>query len=220
MIKALIFDLGGVLIHWDPRVLYRQLFDDDASIDAFLRQVDFYAWNVEQDRGRTFAEGVAELSARFPQYAEYIRAYDERYPESVTGALEPTVELVARLKRAGYPLYALSNWPAEKFEYARARFEFLNWFDDMVISAHVKLVKPDPRIFELLLTRIGYRADECVFIDDAEANIRAARALGFHTIHFTSAPQLEAALNALGIAIPAAANQAHSQAQPSAREHP
>jgi 2-haloacid dehalogenase len=201
MIRAIIFDLGGVLIGWDPRLLYRKLFDDDASIDTFFREIDFHAWNLEQDRGRTFDRGVAELSARFPQYAEYIRAYDERYPETLSGAIEPTVRVLSQLRQAGYPLYALSNWSAEKFEYARAHFDFLNWFDTIVVSAHVKLVKPDPRIFELLLERTGRRAGECVFIDDNETNVQVARTLGFHAIRFESAPQLVSDLRQLGIGI-------------------
>lgn len=199
MVRALIFDLGGVLIGWDPRLLYRNMFDDDASIDRFFHEIDFHAWNLEQDRGRTFEEGVAELSARFPHYAEYIRAYDERYPETVTGALEPTVQVLSKLRQAGYPLYALSNWSAEKFEYVRAHYEFLNWFETIVVSAHVKLVKPDPRIFELLLQRVGRSAKECVFIDDNEANVRVANELGFHGIRFESAEQLVADLRKLGV---------------------
>lgn len=202
MIRAIVFDLGGVLIGWDPRLLYRKLFDDDASIDRFFHEVDFHGWNLEQDRGRTFEEGVAELTARFPHYAEYIRAYDERYPETVTGALEPTVQVLSKLQQAGYPLYALSNWSAEKYEYARARFDFLNWFDLIVVSAHVQLVKPDPRIFELLLERTGRRAAECIFIDDNETNVQVARAMGFHAIRFESAPQLVADLQRLGIDVP------------------
>jgi|SRR5581483_9281816 2-haloacid dehalogenase len=200
-IRAIIFDLGGVLIGWDPRLLYRKLFDDDASVDRFFHEIDFYGWNLEQDRGRSFDEGIAELSARFPHYAAFIRAYDERYPETLSGAIQPTVELLSKLRQAGYPLYALSNWSAEKYEYARAHFDFLNWFDTIVVSAHVKLVKPDPRIFELLLKRIGRRASECVFIDDVEKNVRAAQALGFRAIRFESAPQLATELRRLGIDI-------------------
>jgi 2-haloacid dehalogenase len=200
-IRAIIFDLGGVLIGWDPRLLYRKLFDDDASVDRFFHEIDFYGWNLEQDRGRSFDEGIAELSARFPHYAALIRAYDERYPETLSGAIQPTVELLSKLRQAGYPLYALSNWSAEKYEYARAHFDFLNWFDTIVVSAHVKLVKPDPRIFELLLKRIGRRASECVFIDDVEKNVRAAQALSFRAIRFESAPQLATELRRLGIDI-------------------
>lgn len=201
-LRAIVFDLGGVLIGWDPRLLYRKLFDDDAAIDRFFHEVDFYGWNIEQDRGRTFDEGVAELSARFPHYAEFIRAYDERYPESLTGAIQPTVEVLSKLRQAGYPLYALSNWSAEKYEYARAHFDFLNWFDTIIVSAHVKLVKPDPRIFELLLERIGRTANECIFIDDSVTNIHAAQALGFHAIRFESAAQLILDLQKFGIPIP------------------
>lgn len=199
--RTIIFDLGGVLIGWDPRLLYRKMFDDEADIDRFFDEVDFYGWNLEQDRGRSFDEGVSLLSEQFPHYAEHIRAYDERYPESLSGPLHGTVAILSQLKQAGYPVYALSNWSTEKYEYARAHFEFLHWFDGIVVSGYEKLVKPEPEIFHVLLKRIGRNADECIFIDDSEKNIHTARELGFHAIRFESAAQLAHALQSMGIPV-------------------
>jgi 2-haloacid dehalogenase len=197
---AIIFDFGGVLIDWDPRYLYRKFFDGDAAgMERFLAEVGFYEWNLQQDAGRTFAEAVPELSGRFPHYAELIRAYDERYLESIAGAIRPSLEIVAALKQAGYPLYGLSNWPLEKYLIARQKYAFFGWFDDVLVSGEAKLVKPDPRIFRMLLERIGRTAAECVYIDDSRTNVSAACQLGFDAIHFQSAPQLEMELKQRGL---------------------
>lgn len=186
-----VFDLGNVLIDWDPRYLYRKLFGGDLqAMENFLREVRFFEWNLEQDAGRPFKEAVAEMCDRFPQYCELIRAYDQRYEESLGGPIWPTVEILRELKDVGYPLYALSNWPAEKYHQVRHKFPFFDWFDDIVISGEVRLAKPDARIFELLLTRIGRQAGECLFIDDSPKNIAVAQSLGFQTIHFQSPEQL------------------------------
>jgi 2-haloacid dehalogenase len=197
---VIVFDLGGVLMDWDPYYLYSKILGDDRqAVDRFLKTVDFSGWNREQDRGRSFAEGTAELIARFPEYSELIRAYDERYLESLGGAVLPVVEILRALKDAGYPLYGLSNWPAEKFALVRPRYPFFEWFDDLVISGEVGLVKPDTAIFNLLLERVRHPAYECLFIDDHNSNISAARDLGFQTILFQSPQQLEAELRRIGI---------------------
>lgn len=199
---AVVFDFGGVLIDWDPYYLYRKLIGENRqAVDRFLQEVDFYRWNADNDRGRPFAETTAELAARFPQYSSLIRAYDERYPESLSGAHQDVVEILAALKAAGYPLYGLSNWPAEKFPPVRRMHPFFNWFDDIVLSGEVGLVKPDRAIFEVLLQRIGRPAGECIFIDDHDANILAAEEMGFQTIHFRSAEQLKGELQTKGIAV-------------------
>lgn len=198
---ALVFDFGGVLVDWNPRHLYRRLFHgDEAAVENFLTEIGFVPWNLAMDRGRPFAESVAELSARFPQYADLIRAYDTRWEESVPGAIEPTVELLAQLKRAGYPLFGLSNWSSEKFALVRHKYLFLAWFDAYLISGDVKIIKPDPRIYQLLLEKIGKPAAQCIFIDDAATNITAARELGFDAIQFHDAAQLAAALTHRGLA--------------------
>ncbi len=194
MSPAIVFDFGGVLLEWNPRHLYRKLFPDADAMEAFLTEIDFAAWNVEQDRGRPFSLGVAELSGRFPKHADLIRAYHERWEESIAGPISGTVALLAKLKRAGYPLYGLSNWSAETFARIRPRYAFFDSFDAILISGELGLVKPDPRIFHALLARAGRPAADCLFIDDGQDNIDAARTLGFRTIRFESAELLEAEL--------------------------
>jgi HAD superfamily hydrolase (TIGR01509 family) len=188
---AIVFDFGNVLVDWDPRYLYRKLLDGDQAIEQFLGEVDFFEWNLEHDAGRPFDESIAEMCARFPQYCDLIRAYDQRYEESISGPIWPTVEVLRLLKDAGYPLYALSNWPSDKFDLVRPKYEFFSWFDDIVISGKVRIAKPDPRIFELLLERIGRPAGECLFIDDSPRNIAVAERLGFQTIRYDSTGQLK-----------------------------
>jgi 2-haloacid dehalogenase len=188
---AFAFDFGGVLIDWDPRYLYRKLFDGDADgIEKFFARVGFFEWNINQDRGYPFSEAVAELSSLHPEDEHLIRAYHLRYEEAIRGPIEPTVSILRSLKEAGYPLYALSNWSEEKFCLVRPRYEFFDWFDDIIISGAVKLIKPDPRIFSLLLDKIGRRASECIYIDDSQENVEVAQQLGFIPIHFQSAEQL------------------------------
>lgn len=197
--KAIIFDFGNVLSIWDPHELYKSFFPDRQAIDAFFKEINFSAWNIEQDRGRPFAEAVALLSSQFPQHAHLIRAYDERWPETVVGSIDGTVAIARRLAHAGYPLFLLTNYSAEKFRLVRPRFEFLDLFQDFIVSGEHHLVKPDPAIYHLTLKRIGRSAPECLFIDDALPNIETARSLGFETIHFQSPTQLEAELHRLHI---------------------
>jgi 2-haloacid dehalogenase len=205
---VIIFDLGGVLIDWDPYRLYcDKLGLDRQVVDRFMQEVDFPGWNKEQDRGRPFAEATAELSNLHPEYRELIYAYDEHYPASLGGSIQPVVDIVGKLKSAGYTLYVLSNWSAEKFKMVRSQYPFFEWFDGIVISGEVGLIKPDQAIFELLLERIGRPADECLFIDDHSPNISVAGRLGFQTIQFQSAQQLEAELQQRGILNGAKENQ-------------
>jgi 2-haloacid dehalogenase len=197
---AIVFDFGGVLLDWNPRYLYRKLFDDDhEAVERFLDEIGFSEWNVKQDEGRPFAAAVAELSEQFPQHADLIRAYDERWEESMGGEIGPAVEILYALKRAGHSLYGLSNWSAETFRRIRHKYAFLELFDAIVLSGEVKVAKPDPRIYALLLDKINRPAGECLFIDDSEANVAAARRLGFRTIRFESPEQLESELRRLGL---------------------
>lgn len=197
---AIIFDFGGVLFDWNPHYLYTRFFNGDLdAVDRFLAEIGFVEWNAQQDEGRTFADAVKELSGRFPHHAHLIRAYDECWVESIGGAIQPTVDILESLKQAGYPLYALSNWSEEKFRLIRPRHTFLDWFDDILVSGAVKLAKPDPRIFAAFLERIGRSAEECVFIDDSQSNIGAAARLGFRTIYFESAQQLQRELSQQGL---------------------
>ena len=188
--KAVVFDLGGVLIDWDPRYLYRKLLADEAAVEEFLATVCTPEWNAELDRGRPFAEGVAELVERHPEHAAAIAAYHERWPEMVAGDIPGTVEVLAELRAAGVPLYALTNWSAETFAITRGRFEFLEWFDGLLVSGEERVTKPDPAIFQLLLDRFGLDPTATVFVDDSEANVAAARRLGFDAIRFTGHEEL------------------------------
>jgi 2-haloacid dehalogenase len=198
-IGAVVFDFGGVLIGWDPRNLYRDYFPDRASMERFLEEVNFMEWNALQDKGRSFDEGAAALSREFPRYRDLIRAYRDHWELSLGGEIRETVAILRRLKRQGYALYGLSNWSAETFPIARKKHSFFDLLDDMVISGSVGLIKPDPEIYRYLLNKTKRKADECLFIDDSEKNVLAARQLGFAAVHYQSPVQLEAELSRLGI---------------------
>jgi 2-haloacid dehalogenase len=197
--QVVVFDLGGVLIDWSPRHLYRQLIEDEAMMEWFLAEVCHTAWNAEQDRGRTFAAAIEEAAARHPEHRALIEAYFARWAEMMAGEIEGAVAILHELKDANYELHALTNWSAETFPFARERFAFLDWFETILVSADVGLIKPDPAIFELLLGRIGRTPAECVYIDDSAKNVAAAAALGFDAIAFENAAQLRAALARRGL---------------------
>jgi 2-haloacid dehalogenase len=191
-IGAIIFDFGGVLIGWNPRNLYSRFFPGQPqAMEDFLSEISFMEWNAQQDKGRPFAEAVAQLSKKFPHREHLIRAYHEHYYETITGSIEGTVKLLRALKSKGQLVYGLSNWSAETFSTVRHKFEFLDLLDDIIISGEVKLIKPEPEIFELCLQKIGKPAGECLFIDDSEPNIITAKKLGFDTVHFISPEHLE-----------------------------
>jgi 2-haloacid dehalogenase len=198
-IKAIIFDFGGVLLQWDPHKLYRRFFDQPGQIDQFLAEINFTSWNAEQDRGRPFEVGIAELSGQFPQYAHLIRAYYDHWEDSIVGPISGTVEILHQLKQAGYPLYALSNWSAETYPRVQPQYDFFSLFDQIILSGDVKLIKPDPAIFKLILNKINRAADECLLIDDSEANITTANKLGFATIHYKSPEQLRIELHQMDL---------------------
>jgi 2-haloacid dehalogenase len=198
-VKTVVFDLGGVLIDWDPRHLYRKLLADEAEVEEFLATVCTPEWNLEQDRGRPFAEAVAELSERHPAHAANIAAFHERWAEMLGGDVPGTVELLAELRATGVPLYALTNWSAETFALARERFEFLDWFDGLLVSGEEGIVKPDPAIFRLLLDRFGLDAGATLFVDDSEANVAAADALGFDAVRFRDPDRLRRDLAERGL---------------------
>ena len=189
-VKAAVFDLGGVLIDWDPRYLYRKLLADEGEVEEFLATVCTPEWNAEQDRGRPFAEGVAELVERHPAHAAAIAAFHERWPEMLGGDIPGAVELLAELRATGVPLYALTNWSAETFVVARERFAFLDWFDGLLVSGEERIIKPDPAIFELLLDRFGLDPGSTFYVDDSPANVAAAAALGLDAVRFTGPGQL------------------------------
>lgn len=196
---VVVFDFGGVLIEWNPRYLYRKLFVDEAAMEHFLATVCTPEWNAKQDAGRPFVEAVDELLALHPQHADMIRVYHTRWEEMVPYAIEDTVRVLAAVREAGYRLAALSNWSAETFPIMQGRYDFLSWFDEIVLSGAERCAKPDRRIFEILLQRLGIPASDCIFIDDSEKNILAAQSLGIRTVHFQSAAALPDQLRAHGV---------------------
>ena len=200
MIRSVVFDLGGVLIDWNPRYLYRKLFaGDDAAMEHFLTHVCNNAWNLAQDGGRRWADAIELLSAEHPQHHQLISAYRARWDEMLNGPIQGTLDVLAELKDKSVPIYALTNWSAETYPIAKMRYEFLGWFRDVLVSGDEKLVKPDPRIYKLLLSRNGLRADEAVFIDDALHNVAGAQAVGMAALHFQSPAKLRADLTTLGL---------------------
>ena len=198
---VIVYDLGGVLIDWNPRHLYRKLIEDEAAMEWFLAEVCHTAWNEEQDRGRSFAEAIEEAAARHPDHRPLIEAYFARWGEMIAGEIDGAVAILEELRDAGYELHALTNWSAETFPYARERFAFLDWFQTILVSADVGLIKPDAAVFQLLLDRIGRTPAECLYIDDNPRNVAAAAALGFDAIAFESAAQLRAALGRRGMIV-------------------
>jgi 2-haloacid dehalogenase len=201
-IEAVVFDIGNVLIRWDPRNLYRRMGLDDAASARMMAETGIVAMNHEFDRGKPFAEGIAELVGRHPRYATYLEAWDRRWTEMLDGAIDGNVALMADVRRAGLPLYGLSNFSREKFDIARGLFPFLDRFDHLVVSADVRLIKPDREIFDHLVAATGCNPATSVFIDDSAPNIATARALGFHTIHVeTEQVPVRERLQTLGVPV-------------------
>jgi len=197
---AIVFDLGGVLVDWNPRYLYRPLFSgDDAAMEDFLARVCSSEWNHQMDAGLTFADAVAIRQREFPEHAHHIALWHTSWSQMLRGEIPETVELLAALRERGHRLLALTNWSAETFPVARQRFAFLDWFEDIVVSGEVGLAKPDPRIFELTIQRGRLEPSRTLYIDDLERNVEAARALGFRTHRFDSPAGLRLELQGHGL---------------------
>jgi 2-haloacid dehalogenase len=195
-----VFDLGGVLIDWNPRYLYRKLFAGDTeAMEEFLATVCTESWNEQQDAGRPFADACSSLKLVHPHKAPMIDAWVRRYDEMLAGPISGTVDILTQLNSHRVPLYALSNWSAETFPAALKRFEFLKCFRGVMLSGEVKLLKPDPRIFELFLGTFAIDPALTVYIDDREPNVKAAMAFGMHGIVFTYAAALRTELIGLGL---------------------
>jgi 2-haloacid dehalogenase len=198
-IDAVVFDIGGVLLDWDPRYVYRSLFDDPADMEEFLARVCTSDWHRAHDLGADITRSCEQLALRYPEHRDMIMVWAERGEEMVAGQFDGTVRLLGEVKAAGMPCYALSNMEPDAFLLRRTRFAFMDWFDAHVISGFEGVAKPDPAIFRILLDRHGLRPDRSVFIDDQARNIAAARELGLIALHFSTPDRLRQDLHALGL---------------------
>jgi 2-haloacid dehalogenase len=195
----IVFDLGKVLIEWDPRHMYRTVFADEAKMEWFLGEVCHGDWNLEQDRGRSWEDATAEAIARHPAHEKEIRLFRERWHDMVPCAIDGSVDILEELHAKGAALYAITNWASDTFRETRTRFPFLDRFRDIVVSADERLIKPDPAIFALLCERNGIEPSQCLFIDDSLKNVKGAEACGWQAHHFTSPAALRADLEARGL---------------------
>ena len=197
-LKNIVFDFGGVLIDWDPRYLYRKVFETEEEMNFFLENICKYEWNLLQDAGRSLAEATRELQEQHPEYKEEIEMYYGRWEEMLGGLFEDNVKLIRPLKEK-YKVYGLTNWSAETLPIARRKYDFFELFDGIVVSGEEKLVKPDPRFYRVLLNRYNLKAEETLLIDDNAENIRAAEKLGFQTVHVTPELNLEETLKKMKV---------------------
>ncbi len=195
---SVLFDLGGVVLGWEPHRAFAQVLGPE-HVDPFMRRIDFAAWNRRHDAGHPFVEGERTLTERFPDDEQAILAYRRHFAHTLTGPVPGTGAVIAELQQAGVGLAALTNWSAETFPVARARFGVLERFAGVLVSGEEGLAKPDPAIFALALARFGFVAAQCVFVDDTLLNVEAARAAGLTGVHFTGADQLRADLVGLGL---------------------
>lgn len=202
-IDTVIFDLGNVLIRWNPRNLFRKIFGaDEAAMEFFLTEVCNTEWNEHQDRGRPWKDAIAEAIKRHPGHEANIRAYFDRWEEMIPGAIEETVVILEQLRKLNVRLLALTNWSDETFHIARARFPFLDWFEGIVVSGRERLTKPDPAIYKLIIERYQLSPASTAFVDDSILNVEAAAREGMSAIHFQGADDFRAKLQDLGILLP------------------
>ena len=195
-IQNIIFDLGAVLIDWNPRYLYQQIFQSREAMEYFLAHVCTSEWNEEQDGGRPIREAESLLLDQFPHYKSEILAFYGRWTEMLGGPIHGTVDILQGLKeKKQHGLYALTNWSAETWPKTEERFAFLSWFDGILVSGKENMKKPDVRIYRAICDRYGLEPASTLFIDDNHRNIEAAQRLGLQTIHFASPAQMETELN-------------------------
>lgn len=198
--ETIIFDLGAVLIDWNPRHLYRKIFKTEEEISWFLENICTSEWNDEQDAGRSFEEATEELLTRHPEWVEPIRAWYGRWQETIQGPIQGTVDILKTIKESeNYRLYALTNWSAQTFPWALDTFEFLHWFEGIVISGVEKMRKPQPEFYQILFDRYHVNPRNTLFIDDNARNIETGKSIGLTTIHFQSPSQLHTELHQLGV---------------------
>lgn len=200
MTNTIIFDLGAVLVDWNPHYMYKTVFADEAEMKDFLATVCTSDWNEEQDAGRSLQEGTDLLVEQYPEHEANIRAFYGRWEEMLGEPFWDVVEIFKQLKESGkYNIYALTNWSAETFPVAQQRYDFLNWFDGIVVSGVEKMRKPAPEFYQLLLDRHNVKPEEALFIDDNYRNILAAEKMGIQCVHFINAEQLNAELVKKGL---------------------
>jgi 2-haloacid dehalogenase len=196
---AVVFDVGGVVLDWDPRHLFSDVISDDETREWFLREVCPPAWNLRQDEGRTWAEAVAEAIGRYPEHESWIRTYDERWIETIGGVDHEVIALGRELRSRGTPVYALTNYSAEKWVLSRDHVDALSEFDGVVVSGEERVAKPDERIYRTLLDRYGLTPERTFFTDDVPANVAAARAVGIDAELFVDATSLRSHLADRGL---------------------
>jgi 2-haloacid dehalogenase len=201
-IETIIFDLGGVLIDWNPKYLYRKIFKTEEEVSWFLDNICTSEWNDQQDAGRSFEEAVRELIAQHPEWEEQITAWHQRWQETFNGPIHDTVQILQAIRDSGkYRLYALTNWSAETFPWARQNFPFLNWFEGIVVSGEEKTRKPFPEFYKILFDRFNIDPARAIFTDDNIKNIEGAKVVGLPAIHFQSPAQLREELKKRGVVI-------------------
>ncbi|WP_200900405.1 HAD family hydrolase [Rubrobacter aplysinae] len=198
-LDTVVFDIGNVLIDWNPRYLYRKMFDTEKEMETFVSDVDVMGWHLEQDRGRSLEEGTEALISRHPEYAAEIEAFYGRWEEMFGGEIEGAVRVLGELRALGYPLYALTNYSSETFPLAREQYGFLRWFDEIVVSGEEGFVKPDREIYDLLVERTGLDPARSAFVDDKEENVRTAEGLGFTGVVFRDGAELREEMIRLGL---------------------
>lgn len=198
-IAAVVFDIGGVLVDWNPRHLYRTLFTNDAAMEEFLATICTQEWNEAQDRGRPWDDAVASLSVRFPASADLIAAYHHRWLETIRAPIDGSVAVLAEVRARGMPVYSITNFSAEKLLLAQERYPFLRDFDIMIVSGVEKILKPDPAIYQALLNRAPFSAAQMLFIDDVAVNVAAAQAMGMPAVRFCGVEGLRADLRRYGV---------------------
>ena len=197
--RALLWDVGNVIVRWNPRTLYAKIFKEPADLDRFLSHVGTLEWHAATDRGVTFADNIAALSARHPHHAEHIAAWWDRWDEMLSGTIPETESVIEDLAARGVPQFALTNMSSETWPGVKAMSPAFRHFRDAIVSAEERVIKPEPRIYQIVLERTGLEPADLLFVDDSVANIAAAQALGFHTHHFTDPAALRPAVERLGL---------------------
>lgn len=196
---TVVFDFGGVLIDWNPRYLYRDIFEDEQEMEWFLKNVCTEEWNTLQDEGFLFSELIPPLQKQYPEFSDKIKMYQSRWREMVRGEITETIKILREIQVKNYPVYGLTNWGSETFPIVFKQFEFLRRLKGIVVSGDEKLIKPDPRLFEILIKRFALKPEHCIFIDDSVKNIQTANEIGFKTIHFVSPENLRNDLQLLDV---------------------